>query len=149
MLLAVFIRQVSKRSSTPMRFNAYYFYWTVVLFITEVYIGVFVKDTFIRPYMGDFLVVILIYTFIRTFFKYSIVNTAIGVLIFSFLVEILQFFNIVEIMGLGSSRLARTVIGTSFSWEDFIFYSLGIVTVVGCEHFIAPTLEQWHLIRRR
>ena len=126
-----------------MRFNAYYFYWSAILLITEIYIGVFVKDDFVRPYMGDFLVVILIYTFVRAFFKYSIINTAIGVLLFSFLVEILQYFKIVEILGLGSSQLARTIIGTTFGWEDFIAYSLGIVTVLGAEQFIGPSLEKW------
>lgn len=131
-----------------MRFNPYYFYWTVLLLITEIYIGVFVKDDFVRPYMGDFLVVILIYTFVRTFFKYPITNTAIGVLLFSFLVEILQYFKIVEILGLGSHRLARTVIGTSFSWEDFIAYTLGIVMTLGCEHFIGPSLEKWRCSSR-
>lgn len=125
-----------------MRFNAYYFYWTVILFITEVYIGVFVKDDFVRPYMGDFLVVILIYTFVRAFFKYPILKTAIGVLVFSFIVEILQHFNIVEVLGLDSSALARTVIGTSFDSEDFIAYTLGIAMVLGCEHFIGLHVKQ-------
>ncbi|ESA35240.1 putative transmembrane protein [Leptolyngbya sp. Heron Island J] len=124
-----------------MRFNAYYFYWTVLLFITEVYIGIFVKDDFVRPYMGDFLVVILIYTFVRTFFKYSILKTAVGVLLFSFLVEILQHFNIVEVLGLGSSALARTVIGTSFDREDFIAYTLGITMVLGCERWLSPYVK--------
>lgn len=131
-----------------MRFNAYYVYWTVLLFLIEVYIGAFVKDNFVRPYMGDFLVVILIYTFVRAFFKYSIIKTAIGTLLFSFLVEILQYFKIVEILGLESHRLARTVIGTSFVWEDFVFYTMGIVTVLICEHFIGPSVEQWRSIRR-
>ncbi|MGD1857325.1 MAG: DUF2809 domain-containing protein [Leptolyngbyaceae cyanobacterium] len=126
-----------------MRFNAYYFYWTVLLFVTEVYIAVFVKDDFVRPYMGDFLVVILIYTFVRTFFKYSMISTAIGVLLFSFLVEILQYFKIVELLGLGSSQLARTVIGTTFVWEDFIAYTLGILMTLGCEYFIGPRIKKW------
>ncbi|EKU97553.1 Protein of unknown function (DUF2809) [Leptolyngbya sp. PCC 7375] len=125
-----------------MRFNLYYFYWFALLLITEIYIGIFVKDDFIRPYMGDFLVVILIYAFVRSFFKYSMNLTAIGVLLFSFLVEILQHFNIVDVLGLGSSRLARTVIGTSFSWEDFIAYSLGIVMVLVSEKFIGPSLRK-------
>jgi hypothetical protein len=98
--------------------------------------------------MGDFLVVILIYTFIRAFFKYPIINTSIGVLLFSFLVEFLQYFKIVEVLGLGDSRLARTVIGTAFVWEDFIFYTMGIVTVLVCEHFIGSSVEQWRSIRR-
>ena len=125
-----------------MRFNLYYFYWFALLLITEIYIGIFIKDGFIRPYMGDFLVVILIYAFVRAFFKYSMNLTAIGVLLFSFLVEILQHFNIVDVLGLGSSRLARTVIGTSFSWEDFIAYSLGIIMVLVSEKFIGPSLKK-------
>lgn len=125
-----------------MRFNLYYFYWFAFLLITEIYIGIFVKDDFIRPYMGDFLVVILIYAFVRAFFKYSMNLTAVGVLLFSFLVEILQRFNIVDVLGLGSSRLARTVIGTSFSWEDFIAYSLGIIMVLVSEKFIGPSLKK-------
>ena len=125
-----------------MRFNLYYFYWFALLLITEIYIGIFVKDDFIRPYMGDLLVVILIYAFVRAFFKYSINLTAIGVLLFAFLVEILQHFNIVDVLGLGSSRLARTVIGTSFSWEDFIAYSLGIIIVLVSEKFIGPSLKK-------
>ncbi|MEM6254594.1 MAG: DUF2809 domain-containing protein [Cyanobacteria bacterium P01_D01_bin.156] len=131
-----------------MRFNAYYAYWTIFLFLIEVYIGMFVKDDFIRPYMGDFLVVILIYALIRAFFTYPIVNVAIGVLLFSFLVEILQYFNIVDILGLGSSQLARTIIGTVFVWEDFIAYTLGILTALGCEKFIDIRMEQWGSIHR-
>lgn len=124
-----------------MRFNLYYFYWTIFLFITEVYIAIFVDDAFIRPYVGDFLVVILIYTCVRTFFKYSVSTTAVGVLAFSFLVEILQRFNIVDRIGLGSSSLARTIIGTSFSWKDFIAYSLGVIMVLGAEKYIGPSLK--------
>ena len=142
------IYTVSSSPSPSMRFNPYYVYWTVLLLITEIYIGMFVKDDFVRPYMGDFLVVILIYTFVRAFFKYSIINTAVGVLLFSFLVEILQYFKIVEVLGLGSSRLARTIIGTTFVWEDFIAYTLGIVTVLICEHFIGPTVDQWRSLHR-
>ena len=124
-----------------MRFNLYYFYWAAFLFITEVYIAIFINDDLIRPYGGDFLVVILIYAFIRAFFKYSMIQTAVGVLIFSFLIEILQHFKIVEVLGLESYPLARTVIGTSFSWEDFIAYSLGIAATLAAEKFVGPRLK--------
>ena len=118
------------------------------MFVTEVYIGMFVKDDFVRPYMGDFLVVILIYAFVRTFFKYPIVNVAVGVLLFSFFVEILQYFNIVDVLSLGSNRLARTIIGTAFVWEDFIAYTLGVLTTLGCEHWLGPKMEHWRSSRR-
>ena len=125
-----------------MRFNLYYFYWAAFLGITEVYIAIFIDDNFIRPYGGDFLVVILIYAFIRAFFKYSMTKTAVGVLLFSFLVEILQHFKIVEVLGLETYPLARTIVGTSFSWEDFIAYSLGIAVTLAAEKFIGPSLQK-------
>ena len=127
-----------------MRFNLYYFYWTAFLLITEIYIAIFIDDNLIRPYGGDFLVVILIYAFVRTFFKYSTIKTASGVLLFSFLVEILQHFKIVEVLGLENYPLARTVIGTSFSWEDFIAYSIGIAVTLVAEKFIGPSLQEQH-----
>ena len=127
-----------------MRFNLYYFYWAAFLFITEVYIAIFIDDNLIRPYGGDFLVVILIYAFIRAFFKYSMIQTAVGVLLFSFLIEILQHFRLVEMLGLESYPLARTVIDTSFSWEDFIAYSLGIAAALAAEKFVGPRLKEQH-----
>ena len=52
------------------------------------------------------------------------------VLLFSYLVEVLQYFNFVEIIGLQDNKLARIVIGTSFSWWDILFYTLGILFVI-------------------
>jgi hypothetical protein len=99
-------------------------------------IAKYLDDKIIRPYGGDFLVVILIYCFIKSFFDTSIVKTAIGVLLFSFLVETLQYFDIVNRLGLKNFRIARIVIGTSFSWTDIIAYVLGILTVVSLEYLI-------------
>lgn len=127
-----------------MRITPYYLYWTIGLFLVEVYIALYVRDEFVRPYVGDFLVVILIYALIRAFFKFSMLSTALGVLIFSFVVEILQYFNIVEILGLGHSRFARIVIGTTFVWEDLIAYSLGIAIALLCEQTIGAKLNPHH-----
>lgn len=119
-----------------MKITPYYLYWTILLFLVELYIGIYVRDAFVRPYVGDFLVVILIYALMRALFPFSIRNTAIGVLVFSFVVEILQYFKIVELLGLGSSSLARIIIGTTFVWEDLLAYTLGILTVLVCEQVI-------------
>ena len=127
-----------------MRITPYYLYWTIGLFLVEVYIALYVRDEFVRPYVGDFLVVILIYALIRAFFKFSIRSTALGVLIFSFVVEILQYFKIVEILGLGHSRFARIVIGTTFVWEDLIAYTLGIAIALLCEQTIGAKLNPQH-----
>ncbi|WP_202947651.1 ribosomal maturation YjgA family protein [Acaryochloris marina] len=53
-------------------------------------------------------------------------TTAIGVCIIALAIEVLQYFKIIELLGLGSSSLAKTVIGTTLSWEDLVAYRLGI-----------------------
>ena len=111
-------------------FNLRYFTATIILFVTEVLIALYIHDSIIRPYIGDLLVVILIYCFVRSFFKFSARNTAIAVLLFSYTTEVMQYFHVVTLLGLQHSRLARIVIGTSFSWEDIIAYTVGIIIVL-------------------
>lgn len=130
-----------------MRFNTYYCAWSIILFLIELYIALHIDDNFIRPYIGDLLVVILIYTIVRAFFKFSIMTTAIGVLLFSFAVEVLQYFKIVKILGLGASQLARTIIGTTFSWEDLVAYSIGIIILLCFEKSIGPYKREWYSIQ--
>ncbi|MGK7929452.1 MAG: DUF2809 domain-containing protein [Spirulina sp.] len=131
-----------------MRFKTYYFVWSVILFLTELYIALYIDDDFIRPYVGDILVVILIYSLVRTFFKVAILTTATGVLIFSFGVEILQYFKIVELLGLESSAIARTVIGTTFVWEDLIAYTVGFVLLLCFEKSLGVHKKEWHSVTR-
>lgn len=122
-----------------LHFNRTYFLLTVLLFLIEVSIALFVKDNFIRPYFGDVLVVILIYCFLKSFFKWSVRNTCIAVLLFAFSVETLQYFTIVEKLQLQDNNLAKTVIGTSFAWEDIIAYVVGIVMVIVAERLLSKT----------
>lgn len=111
-------------------FNKNYFILTLLIFLIEVLIALYINDTFIRPYLGDVLVVILIYCFIKTFFKLAVNTVAIFVLIFSFSVEFLQYVNLVEKLGLGNYKIVRIVIGTSFSWIDLLCYSIGIAILL-------------------
>ena len=113
-----------------LKFSPFYAISTLLLFITEVLIAIFVLDQFIRPYIGDFLVVILIYSFVKSFLNTPVVPTAIGVLLFAYTVELLQYFRIVEILGLQHSRAARIIIGSSFEWQDMLAYTLGVLAVV-------------------
>lgn len=113
-----------------MKFNPRYFLYTILLFVTEVLIALYVHDQFIRPYIGDFLVVILIYCFVKSFLNTPVVPTAFGVLLFAYLVELLQYFRIVEVLGLQHSRAARIIIGSSFEWQDMLAYTMGILMVV-------------------
>ncbi len=117
-----------------LQFNWRYFLIATLLFITEVFIAMFVHDQFIRPYFGDFLVVILVYCLVKSFLNTPFLKTAIAVLVFSFAIEVLQYINIVNKIGLGHSTLAKTVIGTSFEWLDLIAYTLGIVFVIYVEN---------------
>ena len=117
------------------QFNRNYFLLTVLLFLTEIAIAIYVHDYFIRPYFGDFLVVILLYCFVKSFIKVSVLIAASLVLVFSFAIEIAQYFNMVEKLGLQHSKIARVVLGNSFAWMDLLAYVLGILTVIGIETF--------------
>ncbi len=112
------------------KFSPFYAISTLLLFITEVLIALFVHDQFIRPYVGDFLVVILIYCFVKSFLNTPVVPTAFGVLLFAYTVEVLQYFRIVEVLGLQHSRAARIIIGSSFEWLDMLTYTCGILMVI-------------------
>lgn len=119
-----------------LRFHKSYFLITVFLFLIEVAIAYFLSTGFIRHFVGDALVVILIFTFVKTFFKVDNFKLALGVLAFSFCVEIAQYFNIVDLLGLGKNRLARIVIGTTFTWSDLLAYTIGcVVAYLGAQNF--------------
>jgi len=111
-------------------FNRTYFIITITIFVIEVLIALFLNDNFIRPYFGDVLVVILIYCFIKTFLNCSYWVVALFVLLFSFTVETLQYYKIIETLGLQNNKIARTVIGTSFSWKDIACYLAGILIII-------------------
>lgn len=113
-----------------LRFHSGYFLLTLLLFITEVIIALFIRDNFVRPYVGDILVVILIYSFLRSFFIIRISFAVILVLAFSFFVEFLQYLNFISWLGLESSTFARIVLGNSFSPEDLGMYLIGAALVL-------------------
>jgi len=118
-------------------FNPKYFLLTIILFLIEVVIALYVHDNFVRPYLGDFLVVILMYCFLKSFLKLSVWKAAILVWLFSFCIEGMQYLNVIGILGLEQSKIARTIIGHSFSWMDLFAYTAGMVTVVLTEQFFS------------
>jgi len=120
-------------------FNLRFFLLTILFFVTEVLIALYVRDNFVRPYVGDYLVVMLIYCAVRTFIKANPVKIAIAVLLFAYLVEVLQYFRIVDRLGLSGNQVAKTVIGYGFEWLDMLAYTLGVLTVL---------LIEWGVKRR-
>lgn len=116
------------------QFNKTYFKLVIALFLVEVFIALFIKDNFIRPYIGDLLVVILIYCFLKSFLRISIKKAATITLLFSYVVEILQYFNLIKHLGLENYRLAKVILGSTFTWVDMICYTIGIAIVLFVEN---------------
>lgn len=106
--------------------NKRYTFITVLIFVIEVIIALFFKDSFIRAVFGDFLVVILIFSFVRIFYSGNGLDLAIAVLLFSFVIEFSQYFRLVEILGLEKYRWAQIVLGSTFDVWDLIAYTLGV-----------------------
>lgn len=105
----------------------------VILLITEILIGLYVHDNFVRPYIGDVLVTILICCLCRTVVSKGIRLLPIYVFIFATLVEIAQYFDIVKILRVENSPLLSTIIGTSFSFIDILCYGVGCLIFWGIE----------------
>ncbi len=124
---------MKKTFKKMLKFQKKYFFLTIILFVIEIFIALFVKDSFIRPFFGDFLVVILIYCFFKSFLNIKVIPLAISVLIFAYLVEIAQYFKIVEVLNLQDNKFAKVIIGNSFSWYDMLVYTLGIFAVIIAE----------------
>jgi hypothetical protein len=119
-----------------LRLNRGYLVCSLVLIGVEVFIGVRMHDRIVRPYGGDYLVVILLYCLIRTCADIPILTTAVFVLVFSYAVEVSQYFHLADHLGLRAPSLARTLLGTYFTWTDMLAYTLGILTVLGIEKII-------------
>ena len=111
-------------------FKTKYLISAVILFGIEVLIALFVHDRFIRPLGGDFLVVILLYCLIRGIFDVSVSKAAAVALGIAFAVEISQYWHLIQLLGLAKNKIARLVLGTTFSYQDMLCYTLGIVSVL-------------------
>lgn len=108
---------------------------TILLFLTETAIALWVRDAFIRPYLGDVLVILLIYYFVKSFFPLPTAVVATATLLFAFLIEYLQYMNCISLLGLEKNKIARTVLGASFSWEDIGCYVAGFLLIFPLENY--------------
>ena len=94
------------------------------MLIVEIAIGTFVHDRFVRPYVGDALVVVLIYCALLALVELPRTAAALGVFAFACAVEVGQYFDLATRLNV-HSRIARTIIGTSFDARDFLAYAAG------------------------
>ena len=116
--------------------RTFYLIATIIFFLIEVCIALFVRDRFIRPYVGDMLVVILIYTFLRVILPEKPRLLSVYVFLFAALVEGLQAINVVELLGLQNSRFFSVLIGTTFDWKDIVCYAVGCVLMGLWEYWL-------------
>ena len=119
-----------------MRPNKTYLIITLLLFLIEALIAIFLKSGFIRHTFGDFLCVILLYCFFKNFIEGHHFKIAISVLILSFSIEFLQLTNYLELFNLQDNHLANLILGSTFNASDLLAYTLGIITVIIFEYKI-------------
>ena len=112
----------------------------LLLLAMEVFIGLFVRDRFIRPYVGDMLVTVLLCCMSRALLpKFS---PALPVFLFSAMVEGLQWLRLTERLGL-EGTLWGILLGSTFDWRDILCYGLGCIFFASTEYLV---LKKWHPI---
>ncbi|PQV48220.1 uncharacterized protein DUF2809 [Jejuia pallidilutea] len=119
-----------------LKFNKTYALLTLLLFLTEACIAVYLKSGFIRYTVGDFLVVILIYSFFKIFIEDNHFKIAVSVLAFAFIIEFLQLTNYLELFNLQDNYYANLILGSSFHISDLVAYTLGTITIIALEYKI-------------
>lgn len=102
----------------------------VLLLALEVYIGMFVRDAFIRPYVGDMLVTLLLCCFFKALRPGC--RPALPVLIFAAAVEAAQALQLTELLGLEGTLLG-VLLGSTFDWHDIACYAVGCLVFAAAE----------------
>ena len=98
----------------------------LVLLGTELIIGTFVRDTFIRPYVGDMLVAMLLCSLAKIVFPRAGWKLTASVFAFSTAVELVQLLNLPQRLGFEGSALS-VAMGSVFDWADLVCYLIGCV----------------------
>lgn len=105
--------------------RAAYLISALLVLALEIFIGVFVRDDFVRPYLSDVLVVVLIYCVIRVMFPTGIKLLPLHVFTFALSVELLQLIDIVALLGIPRASIVAIIIGSTFSYIDIVCYAVG------------------------
>ena len=114
----------------------------LMLLVTEILIGLYVNDNFVRPYVGDVLITILLCCLFRTITQNKVKLLWVYVFIFATFVEFAQYIQIVKILGLENNRLLATIIGTSFSHIDLVCYGIGCLLFWASETFVRALINK-------
>ena len=98
---------------------------TIALLLMEIYIGLFVRDRFVRPYVGDVLVTALLCCLWRAIKPTGVRLLPLYVMAFATVVEVAQYFDVVALVGLEYNAFISTIVGRSYSYKDLICYAVG------------------------
>lgn len=104
-----------------------------VLLAAEVYIALYVHDSFVRPYLGDVMVIILLYCLARGPLGIKGRWLVPAVTVLGVLAECLQYFRLADRLGLPPGSVLRVVLGSTFDWADLLCYVAGGVILAGWE----------------
>ena len=110
-----------------MKKRIFYIISFLVIFCIEVFIALYVRDSFVRPYMGDALVVVLVYSFVRIF-----IPTGVPVCRFTFSCSL-----VCRSAAIFSSWLEtwdhqpciKNHLGSTFDWKDIVCYGAGCILI--------------------
>lgn len=97
--------------------------FTTLLFI-EIFIGMFVKDNFIRPYVGDVLVIILLCCLTRTIFPSKPSFIFQYAILIGIIIEGSQFLHLDQYLQVRGTLLG-IVLGSTFDLNDLVCYIIG------------------------
>lgn len=120
-----------------MKPRAAYAFAALAIFLIEVLIALFVRDSFIRPYVGDVLAVALVYAALRAATPLGLRPAIILALAIALAVELGQLFGVARALGLDSNPVARVALGGSFDPADLVAYLAGAALVLAAENLTA------------
>jgi len=106
---------------------------TIAVLGIEIAIARFVHDDFVRPYLGDSLAVVAVYLALRAVTPFRVMAAVTIAFAFACAIELGQFFHLVDLLGLGTNRVARIILGTTFGLTDFVAYAGGAAGVLAIE----------------
>lgn len=117
----------------------------LALLLVEIYIGLFVRDRFIRPYFGDVLVTALLCCLCRAVYPKGVRLLPVYVFAFSVFVEITQYFDLVKLLGWENNALLSILMGRSFAWADIVCYAAGCALFWAAEVLLKSRVKPLHL----
>lgn len=116
-----------------------------IILLVEIFIALFINDSFIRPYVGDMLVTVLICCLCRVLIPKGVCALPLYVFLFATAVEVCQYFDVVKLLGLESNKFFSLVFGRTFSVYDIICYAVGCISFFAIEYIITYILKHRYL----